>query len=133
MLKPGGVVSSLGVYPKDLCLPMDDAAWGGGLADKQICCSLCPGGKDRMHRLINVVQSKRVDLLPMITHRFKVGDIRSFASPHPTSSGRIYRSGINPSLTSSSAFPLMQLDDIKEAYHLFSNQLDGVIKVAIVP
>ena len=67
------MVSSLGVYPKDLTLPMDATGWGGGIADKQICCSLCPGGKDRMRRLINVIQSKRVDLLPMITHRFKVG------------------------------------------------------------
>ena len=75
---------------------MDNDAWGAGLVDKHICCSLCRGGKERMRRLINVVQSKRVNLVPLITHRYK-------------------------------------LDDIKDAYHLFSNQLDGVIKVAIIP
>ena len=34
-----------------------------------------PGGKERMHRLMSVVQSGRVDLSPMVTHRFKLDDI----------------------------------------------------------
>ena len=37
--------------------------------------TLCPGGKERMRRLMSVIQSGRVDLSPMVTHRFKLDDI----------------------------------------------------------
>jgi alcohol dehydrogenase len=49
-----------------------------------------------MRRLMTVVASGRVDLKPLVTHRFR-------------------------------------LDDIEDAYELFSHQLDGVMKVAITP
>ena len=49
-----------------------------------------------MRRLMDVVAAGRVDLKPLVTHRFK-------------------------------------LDQIEEAYDLFSHQRDGVLKVAITP
>ncbi|NMM37895.1 MAG: NAD(P)-dependent alcohol dehydrogenase [Glaciimonas sp.] len=91
-LKPGGTLSSLGVYSGKISLPLD--AFAAGLGDHKIITTLCPGGKERMRRLMNVVASGRVDLKPMVTHRFK-------------------------------------LDQIEEAYALFANQRDGVLKVAI--
>lgn len=94
VLKPGGTLSSLGVYSTDLTLPLD--AFGAGLGDNKIVTSLCPGGKERMRRLMNVIESGRVDLEPLVTHRYK-------------------------------------LDDIVEAYDLFANQRDGVLKIAITP
>lgn len=94
VLKPAGVLSSLGVYSGKLTIPLD--AFAAGLGDYNIVTTLCPGGKERMRRLINVIQSHRVNLKPLVTHRFK-------------------------------------LDQIEEAYELFSNQRDGVIKVAITP
>ncbi|MBD9428094.1 NAD(P)-dependent alcohol dehydrogenase [Pseudomonas sp. PDM15] len=93
-LRPGGTLSSLGVYSDDLRIPLD--AFSAGLGDKRIVTSLCPGGKERMRRLIEVVASGRVDLKPLVTHRFR-------------------------------------LDDIEQAYELFANQRDGVMKVAITP
>ena len=93
-LKPGGTLSSLGVYSGKLSLPLD--AFAAGLGDHRIVTTLCPGGKDRMRRLMNIVGSKRVDLEPLVTHRFR-------------------------------------LDQIEEAYDLFANQRDGVVKVAITP
>jgi alcohol dehydrogenase len=42
-----------------------------------IVATLCPGGKERMRRLINVIQSGRVDLRGMVTHRFKLDDIEA--------------------------------------------------------
>ncbi|MGE0093879.1 MAG: NAD(P)-dependent alcohol dehydrogenase [Alphaproteobacteria bacterium] len=93
-LRPGGTLSSLGVYSTDLTIPY--AAFSAGLGDIRIVTTLCPGGKERMRRLINVVASERIDLRPLVTHRFK-------------------------------------LDDIEAAYELFSNQRDGVLKVAITP
>jgi alcohol dehydrogenase len=94
VLRPGGTLSSLGVYSTDLKIPLD--AFGAGLADLKIVTTLCPGGKERMRRLMAVVASGRVDLKPLVTHRFK-------------------------------------LDQIEQAYDLFSHQRDGVLKVAITP
>jgi alcohol dehydrogenase len=93
-LKPGGVLSSLGVYSGKLSIPVD--AFAAGLGDHTIRTTLCPGGKERMRRLMSIVQSGRVDLRSFVTHRFR-------------------------------------LEQIEEAYELFANQRDNVIKVAITP
>jgi alcohol dehydrogenase len=93
-IRPGGTLSSLGVYSTDLRIPL--AAFSAGLGDHKIVTTLCPGGKERMRRLMNVCASGRVDLKPLVTHRFT-------------------------------------LDQIEEAYDLFSHQRDGVLKVAITP
>jgi alcohol dehydrogenase len=93
-LRPGGTLSSLGVYSGKLEMPYD--AFSAGLGGQRIVTTLCPGGKERMRRLVATVESGRFDPLPLITHRFS-------------------------------------LDDIAEAYDLFSNRRDGVLKVAIRP
>ncbi|MDX6749709.1 NAD(P)-dependent alcohol dehydrogenase [Geminicoccaceae bacterium 1502E] len=93
-LRPGGTLSSLGVYSADLTIPL--GAFAAGLGDHKIVTTLCPGGKERMRRLLDVVRAGRVDLGPLVTHRFK-------------------------------------LEQIEEAYELFGNQRDGVLKVAITP
>lgn len=93
-LRPGGTLSSLGVYSGHLNVPVD--AFGAGLSDRTIVTTLCPGGKERMRRLMNVVRAKRFPFRELVTHSFK-------------------------------------LEDIEQAYELFGNQRDGVMKVAIRP
>ncbi|MFG1374441.1 NAD(P)-dependent alcohol dehydrogenase [Xanthobacter oligotrophicus] len=73
VLRPGGTLSSLGVYSSDLKIPLD--AFAAGLGDNRIVTSLCPGGKERMRRLMDVVASGRVDARALVTHRFKLDDI----------------------------------------------------------
>ncbi|HAN26278.1 MAG TPA: alcohol dehydrogenase [Haliea salexigens] len=73
VLKPGGTLSSLGVYSSDLSIPL--GAFAAGLGDHRIVTSLCPGGKERMRRLMSVIQSSRLDLKPMVTHRYALDDI----------------------------------------------------------
>ena len=73
VLKPGGTLSSLGVYSSDLTIPL--GAFAAGLGDHRIVTALCPGGKERMRRLMNVVASGRIDLGVMVTHQFKLDDI----------------------------------------------------------
>ena len=94
VLRPGGTLSSLGVYSEDLSIPL--AQFAAGLGDHTIRTALCPGGKERMRRLMNVIASQRLDLGPMVTHE-------------------------------------RRLEDIVEAYDLFANQRDGVLKIAITP
>jgi alcohol dehydrogenase len=92
VLRPGGTLSSLGVYSGKLQMPLE--AFAAGLGDHRIVTTLCPGGRERMRRLMDVVAAGRADLRPMVTHRFP-------------------------------------LERIEEAYDLFGNQRDGVLKVAI--
>ncbi|ARP98758.1 NAD(P)-dependent alcohol dehydrogenase [Pseudorhodoplanes sinuspersici] len=94
VLRPGGTLSSLGVYSGDLKIPL--GAFHAGLGDNTIVTTLCPGGKERMRRLMEVIAAARLDTRPLVTHRFK-------------------------------------LDRIEEAYDLFANQREGVLKVAITP
>ncbi|MDM0018154.1 NAD(P)-dependent alcohol dehydrogenase [Variovorax saccharolyticus] len=75
VLRPGGTLSSLGVYSSDLRIPL--GAFAAGLGDLKIVSTLCPGGKERMRRLMNVVGSGRVDLKPLVTHRFALDDIEA--------------------------------------------------------
>lgn len=94
VLRPGGTLSSLGVYSGKLQVPYD--AFAAGLGDHRIVTTLCPGGKERMRRLIEMVRRGKLDLRPLLTHRFK-------------------------------------LADINEAYKLFGDRSDGVMKVVITP
>jgi len=94
VLRPGGTLSSLGVYSGKLSVPLEPFA--AGLGDHKIVTTLCPGGKERMRRLMELVRHGRLDLTPLLTHTFS-------------------------------------LERIEEAYDVFGNHKDGVIKVAIKP
>lgn len=72
-LRPGGTLSSLGVYSGKLQMPYE--AFAAGLGDHRIVTTLCPGGKERMRRLMEVVKYGRVDLTPLLTHRFSLDNI----------------------------------------------------------
>jgi alcohol dehydrogenase len=72
---PGGTLSSLGVYSGNLTIPLD--AFAAGLGDHKIVTTLCPGGKERMRRLMNVIVNGRADLKPLVTHRFRLDDIEA--------------------------------------------------------
>jgi 2-desacetyl-2-hydroxyethyl bacteriochlorophyllide A dehydrogenase len=94
VLRPGGTLSSLGVYSGKLSLPME--AFAAGLGDHKIVTTLCPGGKERMRRLMELIRHGRLDLTPLLTHTFP-------------------------------------LDRITEAYQVFGERREGVIKVTIKP
>jgi 2-desacetyl-2-hydroxyethyl bacteriochlorophyllide A dehydrogenase len=72
-LRPGGILSSLGVYSGKLQVPYD--AFAAGIGDYRIVTTLCPGGKERMRRLMSMVQSGRFDPTPLLTHQFSLKNI----------------------------------------------------------
>lgn len=75
VLRPGGTLSSLGVYSTDLKIPL--GAFAAGLGDHKIVTTLCPGGKERMRRLMSAIESGRADLGALVTHRFKLDQIEA--------------------------------------------------------
>lgn len=75
VLRPGGTLSSLGVYSNDLTIPL--ATFLAGLGDHTIRTTLCPGGKERMRRLMETIASGRIDTRPLVTHRFRLDDIEA--------------------------------------------------------
>ena len=72
-LRPGGTLSSLGVYSGKLVAPYE--AFYAGLGDQKIITTLCPGGKERMRRLMAMIEHHRVDLSPLVTHKFTLEHI----------------------------------------------------------
>lgn len=75
VLRPGGTLSSLGVYSSDLKIPLD--AFSAGLGDHKIVTTLCPGGKERMRRLMETIAGGRLDTRPLVTHRFTLDQIEA--------------------------------------------------------
>jgi len=75
VLRPGGTLSSLGVYADDLTIPLD--AFHAGLGDHRIVTTLCPGGKERMRRLMDTIASGRLDTTSLVTHQFTLDQIEA--------------------------------------------------------
>ena len=73
VLRPGGTLSSVGVYSGHLRIPLESFA--AGLGDHTIVTTLCPGGKERMQRLMRLVAARRIDLKPLLTHVFPFEEI----------------------------------------------------------
>ena len=72
VLRPGGTLSSLGVYSSDLRIPLD--AFAAGIGDHKIVTTRCPGGKERIRRLMAAAPG-RADLRAFVTHRFTLDQI----------------------------------------------------------
>jgi threonine dehydrogenase-like Zn-dependent dehydrogenase len=73
VLAPGGTLSSVGVYSGHLAVPLEP--FHAGLGDQTIITTLCPGGKERMRRLMQLVATQRINLRPLLTHTFDLDHI----------------------------------------------------------
>jgi threonine dehydrogenase-like Zn-dependent dehydrogenase len=59
--------------------------------DKTLRTGLCPGGAERMKRLMRLILSGRVDPSPMTTHRFKFAEIEKAFTMMQTKEGGIIK------------------------------------------
>jgi threonine dehydrogenase-like Zn-dependent dehydrogenase len=75
--RPGGTISNAGYHGHGDTVPIPRLAWGVGMADKTIRTGLCPGGRERMERLLRLIRSGRIDPTPMTTHRFPFREIET--------------------------------------------------------
>ena len=93
-IRPGGTLSSLGVYSGKVNIPEDGFA--AGLGDKRIVTTLCPGGKERMRRLIEVVRSGRADMTPLLTHTYPLDRIAEAYDLFGSRKGGVLKVAIRP-------------------------------------
>ncbi len=68
--RPGGTISNIGYHGEGDTVDIPRMEWGVGMGDKTIRTALCPGGRERMKRLMRLLESGRVDPTPMTTHTF---------------------------------------------------------------
>jgi threonine dehydrogenase-like Zn-dependent dehydrogenase len=73
--RPGGTISNVGYHGHGDIVPIPRLEWGVGMADKTIRTGLCPGGRERMERLLRLLQKKRVDPTHLTSHRFPFRDV----------------------------------------------------------
>lgn len=94
VVRPGGTISSLGVYTGKLVAPYEPLY--AGLGDQKIVTTLCPGGKERMRRLMALILNHRVDLSPLVTHRFGLDDIHEAYELFAAQRGGVMKIALTP-------------------------------------
>jgi threonine dehydrogenase-like Zn-dependent dehydrogenase len=68
--RPGGTISNVGYHGDGEFVRIPRVEWGVGMNDKTIRTGLCPGGRERMGRLLRFLETKRLDPTPLTTHQF---------------------------------------------------------------
>ncbi|NOT55689.1 MAG: NAD(P)-dependent alcohol dehydrogenase [Deltaproteobacteria bacterium] len=74
--RPGGTISNVGYHGEagnTLSIPLPE--FGLGMGDKQIRTALCPGGRERIVRLLRLLEAGRVDPTLLTTHRFPFSQV----------------------------------------------------------
>lgn len=71
VLKPGGIIGNVNYLGTGESIPIPRVEWGCGMGHKTIAGGLMPGGRRRMEKLASLLVNKRIDVKPMLTHRFK--------------------------------------------------------------
>jgi threonine dehydrogenase-like Zn-dependent dehydrogenase len=73
--RPGGTISVTGYFGEGDYVNIPRMEWGVGMSNKVIRTGLCPGGKERMKRLLRLIKTGKVDPTPLTTHRFSFDEV----------------------------------------------------------
>lgn len=71
ILKPGGVVGNVNYFGSGDKITLSRVGWNVGMGHKTIKGGLMPGGRHQLERLSSLIVNKRLDVSPVISHRFK--------------------------------------------------------------
>lgn len=93
-LRPGGTLSGVGGYSKGLPFPLE--AFAGALGDHTLKTTLCPGGKERMRRLMGVVATRRFPFRDLVTHSYKLAKIEEAYELFARQGDSVLKVGIHP-------------------------------------
>lgn len=70
MLKPGGKIGNVNYLGEGDYIKIPRAEWGCGMGHKIIAGGLMPGGRLRMEKLASLVQTGRLDISKLLTHKY---------------------------------------------------------------
>ncbi|MBO8170233.1 MAG: NAD(P)-dependent alcohol dehydrogenase [Thermoanaerobacteraceae bacterium] len=73
--RPGGTISNIGYHGEGEYLKIPRLDWGVGMGEKTIKTGLCPGGSERMRRLMRLIANGRIDPTPLTTHKFSFDEV----------------------------------------------------------
>lgn len=73
--RPGGTISNVGYHGEGEYIKIPRLAWGVGMAEKTIKTMLCPGGSERMTRLLRLIRTGRVDPTRLTSHHFQFDQV----------------------------------------------------------
>ena len=75
--RPGGTISNVGYHGTGDTVDIPRLDWGVGMSDQTIRTALCPGGRERMARLLRLLECGRVDPTALTTHTFEFEDLEN--------------------------------------------------------
>ncbi|MDR3049973.1 MAG: NAD(P)-dependent alcohol dehydrogenase [Elusimicrobiota bacterium] len=71
VVRPGGIVSNINYLGSGDYIKIPRVAWGLGMGHIRVVGGLMPGGRKNMEYLSNLMKYKKLDVNPLLTHRFK--------------------------------------------------------------
>ncbi|BFT66334.1 MULTISPECIES: NAD(P)-dependent alcohol dehydrogenase [Parvimonas] len=70
-LKPGGKIGNVNYLGSGTYINIPRIEWGVGMGHKQILGGLMPGGRLRLEKLASLIACGKLDVKPLLTHKFK--------------------------------------------------------------
>lgn len=70
-LKPGGKIGNVNYLGSGTYINIPRLEWGVGMGHKQILGGLMPGGRLRLEKLASLIVCGKLDVKPLLTHKFK--------------------------------------------------------------
>lgn len=71
LVRPGGIVSNINYLGSGDYFKVPRIEWGVGMGHKRIIGGLMPGGRKNMEYLARLLSYKKLDVRPLLTHKFK--------------------------------------------------------------
>jgi threonine dehydrogenase-like Zn-dependent dehydrogenase len=71
IIRPAGIISNVNYLGSGDYIKIPRVGWGLGMGHIRITGGLMPGGRKNMEYLSNLMKYKKLDVSPLLTHRFK--------------------------------------------------------------